>query len=59
MLLSSAVGLFYSGRALGDGIWRLCLVVIRAVIGVILSVTSVGLYFLKATGQLPSLGGLF
>ena len=55
MLLLSAVAMFYSGRALWEGIWRFRLVLVRAAIGLVLGAVSVGLHFLEVSGQLPSL----
>ena len=55
MLLLSGVAMFYSGRALWEGFWRFRLVLVRAAIGLVLGVVSVGLHFLEVSGQLPSL----
>jgi hypothetical protein len=58
LLLLSAVAIFYSGRSLWEGIWRFRLVLVRAAIGLVLGVVSVGLHFLEVSGQLPSLNEL-
>ena len=54
MLLLSAVAMFYSGRAVWEGLWRFRLVLLRAVIGLVLGAVSVGLHFLEVSGRLPS-----
>ena len=53
MLALSVGGLFYSGRAVWQGARYLRKVILRALAGLVLSASSVGLHFLKATGGLP------
>ncbi len=52
-LMLSAAGIFYGGRALYEGIRYFQVVLIRALIGVVLCVGSIGLHYLNLTGQLP------
>ena len=54
-LMLPAAGIFYGGRALYEGIRYFQVVLIRALIGVVLSVGSIGLHYLNLTGQLPDL----
>ena len=54
-LLLSAAGTAYSGRSLWYGIRRYRMVILRALIGLVLSLASVGLHFLNLTGQLSEI----
>ena len=54
-LLLSAAGVVYSGRSLWHGIRRYRIVILRALIGLVLSLASVGLHFLNLSGQLPEI----
>ena len=58
MLVLSAAGIGFSGRTLVQG-WRLFgLLVYRALAGLVFSLGSVVLHFLRLTGQLPDLSRL-
>ena len=58
MLVLSAAGLGFSGRTLVQGWRQYHLLVYRALGGLVLSLASVALHFLKLTGQLPDLSRL-
>ncbi len=53
MLALSLVGIFYSGRALWQGLRYFRMVIYRALIGLGLCLVSMGLHFLKAIGEMP------
>ena len=53
MLALSVVGLFYSSRAMWQGVRYFRRVIYRALIGLGLCLVSVGLHFLKAVGEIP------
>ena len=53
MLILSLVAIFYSAKALWEGIWRFRTVLIRGVIGLLLGMASIALHFLEVSGQLP------
>ena len=55
MLVLSVAGLFYGGRATYEGIRYFQMIIYRALIGVTLSLVSVGLHYLNMSGQLPNL----
>ena len=55
MLILTASGLFFSGRALWEGVWRYRILVYRALAGLVLSLLSVGLHYFNLTGQMPDL----
>ena len=55
MLVLSTAGIGFSGRTLVQGWRQYHLLVYRALAGMILSLASVGLHFLKLTGQIPAL----
>lgn len=55
MVVLSVAGLYYSGGSLWGGIRRYRRIMHRAVIGLLLSVLSVGLHFLELTGQLSAI----
>ena len=66
MLILSVAGTVYSSRALWQGISRYRLMVYRALVGLLLSLGSIGLNYLNLTDQFPSgliaagfLSGLF
>ena len=54
MLILSASGFFYSARALWQGLSRYRIVVYRALVGLLLSLVSVGLNFLHLTQGFPA-----
>lgn len=53
MLSLSLVGMFYSGRALWQGLRYFRMVIYRALIGLGLCLVSMGLHFLKVVGEIP------
>ena len=55
MLALSLVGMFYCGRSLWRGIRYFRTVIYRALVGLALSVGSVGLHYWKAIGTVPEL----
>ena len=55
MLALSLVGMFYCGRSLWGGIKYFRTIIFRALVGLALSVGSVGLHYWKAIGGLPEL----
>ena len=55
LLIMSLAGMFYGGRALWQGLSQYSIIVYRALIGAVLSLASVALHFLNATGQLPAI----
>jgi len=55
MLALSVVGMFSSGRALWRGMRISRTVNYRALIGLVLSMGSVGLHYLKAAGAISAL----
>jgi len=54
MLALSVVGMFFSGRALWEGMRISRTVIYRALVGLVLSVGSVGLHYLKAAGAISA-----
>ena len=59
MLILSAAGAFYSSRALWQGLYRYRILVYKALVGLLLSISSVGLHYLNLTQQLPVLLDMF
>ena len=55
MLVLSVAGLFYGARAAYEGIRYFQMIIYRALIGVTLSLASVGLHYLNMSGQLANL----
>ena len=55
MLALSLVGMFYCGRSLWGGIKYFRTIIFRALVGLALSMGSVGLHYWKAIGGLPEL----
>ena len=54
-LLLTAAGIYYGGRALYEGVHFFQVVIYRALVGVVLSLGSVGLQYLWLTGQFADL----
>ena len=54
MLILSGSGSFYSARALWQGISRYRIIPYRALVGLLLSLSSVGLNFLHLTEGFPA-----
>jgi len=54
MLILSAAGLVYSGRALWEGLSRYQIVMYRALFGLLLSIVSFGLHYLELTQSWPT-----
>ena len=55
MLMLSVGGIIYSGRTLWYGIRRHGIMIIKALIGLLLSLASIGLQFLETIGQLADI----
>ncbi len=59
LIILSVAGMYYSGGSLWGGIRRYRKIMYRAVLGLLLSVLSVGLHFLELTGQLNAMLTMF
>jgi len=55
LIILSVAGMYYSAGAIWGGLRRYRIVMYRAVVGLLLSVLSVGLHFLELTGQFSAL----